>query len=175
MTNHLKRKQDCPNINNLELTEEIKNIILNDRVYHPPKNDVKKKKEIVEVVHELEYTTSNVDTSTATNDKLDGVNIVYLIKLREHINHNENVFKLGRTSRTMRERLNGYSKGSEVVCQFNCNHTTNAKMEKHLKDAFARDTEEFKMRTDLGTEFVEGKPLQVLCKFLDVIKTFDVM
>lgn len=171
MRTHFKRNRGCPNINNVELTDEIKNIVLNDRVYHPPKIDVKKRKEVIEVEQNI-VVTSNVGTSN--NNSLDGTNILYLIKLREHVNNGENVFKFGRTNKTMRERLNGYPKGSEVICMFNCKHIGNSAMEKHLKDAYS-DSEDFKIRTDLGLEFVEGEPLKVLYKFLDVIKFFDVM
>lgn len=37
---HLERKRPCADINHLELTEEIKEIVLRNRIYHPPKEDV---------------------------------------------------------------------------------------------------------------------------------------
>lgn len=37
MQNHLKRKKSCPNVNNVELTKEIKETIIRDRKHHETK------------------------------------------------------------------------------------------------------------------------------------------
>ena len=34
--NHMSRKFKCGNVNNIQLTDGIKEIVLNDRVYYPP-------------------------------------------------------------------------------------------------------------------------------------------
>lgn len=36
MVNHFKRKKPCPNLNNIEMTDEIKQKILDNRIYHIP-------------------------------------------------------------------------------------------------------------------------------------------
>lgn len=34
---HFNRKKSCKNLNNVDLTDEIKEVVIRDRVYHPPK------------------------------------------------------------------------------------------------------------------------------------------
>lgn len=36
---HLERKRPCADINHLELTEDIKEVVLRNRIYHPPKEE----------------------------------------------------------------------------------------------------------------------------------------
>jgi hypothetical protein len=150
MQTHFKRKKGCENKNNLELTDIIKEIVLQDRIYHVPKN----KKDCVAIKQltlknemlEHKLSESNVETQMGSN----GENLIYLIQEREFVN--TNVFKFGRTNKLITERLKGYSNGSIVIHTHKCNRC-NKDMEMELKLLY---NDNVILRKDIGTEYIEG-------------------
>lgn len=75
INNHFNRKRVCANVNNIELTDEIKQTILDNRIYHPP---------------------APVQAPTTINNTINNVNIYNTVskmdpeykieKLMEHLN-----------------------------------------------------------------------------------------
>jgi hypothetical protein len=82
---------------------------------------------------------------------------VYLLQEREFIKTKENIYKIGRTKKTMLERLRGYPKGSNVIYQnlFKCCD----KIENKLKIVLNLS---FKQRIDIGTEYFEGDLINII-------------
>lgn len=159
MQTHFKRKKGCENKNNLELTDVIKEIVLQDRVYHPPKT-----KKDCATIKQLTLKNELLENKLKCNiDEIEneGENIIYLIQEREFLN--TNVFKFGRTDKTINERLKGYSKGSIVLHTHKCK-CLNKEAEQNIKTIFKDNVV---MRTDIGSEYIEGNYYDVCKIFLE--------
>jgi hypothetical protein len=84
-------------------------------------------------------------------------NQFYLLREREFIKLNEQVYKIGRTNQQFLTRMNGYPKGSQVVFMSlvsNC-YT----LEETIKKIF---TQKFIKRKDIGNEYFEGDVNEML-------------
>ena len=90
--------------------------------------------------------------------------LVYILKLREHIRHPEDIFKVGRTTKPMSHRLAGYPKGAIVMKSFSCYHSIKA--EKNLLEAF-RDR--FTPAIDYGSEYFRGNFHEMLKLMQDIV------
>lgn len=76
---------------------------------------------------------------------------IYLIQLREFINSNQNVYKVGKTKRESSKRLNQYPKGSKEIFTIACDDCDI--LENEILTLFR---EKYISRTDLGSEYVQG-------------------
>jgi hypothetical protein len=79
------------------------------------------------------------------------VHYVYLLKLREHIKSNENIFKIGKTTQLNSRRFIGYPKGSIVLFQIICSDCH--KLEDNIKKFFKIKYEQMK---EYGDEYFKG-------------------
>jgi hypothetical protein len=110
MKDHLyKRIKPCPAkslLKDIELTDEIKDYILINRVYHIPKQ-----------------VTNTLKPELIENDK--EYHFIYMIRPKENVIHNENVYKIGKTKSKTPDinisRLTSYGKGTELVFISQCN------------------------------------------------------
>ena len=85
---------------------------------------------------------------------------IYLLQEREFIKTGEPVYKLGKTTTTIQQRLQGYPKGSRLIL---CIEVEDChEREKKLLDKFKR---EFKLRKDIGNEYFEGDK-QTMMKYI---------
>jgi len=83
-----------------------------------------------------------------------------LLQEREFIKTGEPIYKLGKTTKTIQERLQGYPKGSRLIL---CIEVEDChEKEKKLLDKFRR---EFKLRKDIGNEYFEGDK-QTMMKYI---------
>ena len=82
---------------------------------------------------------------------------VYLLQEREFIKTKENIYKIGRSSRLIKERLKGYPKNSKLI--FHKEVLNSRNIEKKIKTQFC---EEFKQRKDIGSEYFEGDIIQMI-------------
>src|SRR5579864_1264628 len=89
---------------------------------------------------------------------------VYLIRVRENKRCNDNVYKVGK-SRNLSNRMNSYTKGSEVYLFIAVNDET--KCERLLLHSFR---EKFKHREDFGREYFEGNISAMMELFINTIK-----
>ena len=76
---------------------------------------------------------------------------IYLLQEREFIRTNDNVYKVGMTTKENYERFRQYPKGSVLLFQMICNNCKN--IEKLVLKKFK---ETFKQRKDIGSEYFEG-------------------
>lgn len=91
-------------------------------------------------------------------------NYVYLIREREFIRTNEQIYKLGKTTQTPNTRLQGYPKESEVILFIDvadCHKTENI-----LKDEFDKL---YIHRKDIGREYYEGDLNSMKRTFFEVV------
>jgi hypothetical protein len=81
---------------------------------------------------------------------------IYLIRLREFVRLNEKTYKIGRTKRTLFERLQAYPKGSEFIVA----HATknSIKVEKDIKKHFINKYTQMK---EYGSEYFQGDPKEM--------------
>lgn len=93
----------------------------------------------------------NNDKSKDSSSFLESGDYVYLLKVREFIKSDENIYKIGRTSKGCNKRMTQYPKGSMV---FDIIKVIDAKIcENEIKRIF---NSKFKQRKDIGTEYYEG-------------------
>lgn len=82
---------------------------------------------------------------------------IYLLRLREYVKNNENVYKIGRSKTTIEIRMNGYPKNSELICLQPVTDSTLA--EGKLKKLFKY---KFIHRPDIGQEYFEGDGIEMV-------------
>ncbi len=140
------RKKSCPAIkNNIELTDDIKNHILENRVYIIPKENKK-----------------------TQNDKLTKYNtnkgFVYMFYTRASKNTNEYVYKTGK-SHDYNQRKAGYMKGGDMLFVMNVK-------DRHLCEniVLAHFNREFIHRADYGREFFEGDIFEMVMLMKTILK-----
>jgi len=76
---------------------------------------------------------------------------VYLIKERESIQLNENIYKIGRTNQCHLKRLAQYPKGSVLLLHLTCKNST--KVENDIKILFNK---KYTQKREYGLEYFEG-------------------
>ena len=89
---------------------------------------------------------------------------MYLIKLREFINSNQNVYKVGRTTQDQYKRLRGYPKGSLLLFHMICKNSI--KMERLVLEKFKN---KYTQRIDIGREYFEGEHKTMIGIIFEVI------
>jgi hypothetical protein len=99
--------------------------------------------------------------SVINNSSLDNINnksnYIYLIKTREFIRTNENIYKIGRTSQDGMKRINQYPKGSELIIFRKCIDCI--KIETELLKLFKI---KYKHHSNYGNEYFEGNELDII-------------
>ena len=101
----------------------------------------------------------NASTSVIENNNTN--HAIYIVKFAEHIRCKDNIFKVGRTTRGIHNRIKGYPKNSQVLFS---THVKDAKLcerivlencrkEPNLKKCDRNNKEQYKR---LGNEFFEG-------------------
>ena len=96
---------------------------------------------------------------------------VYLIREREFIRLDEFTYKIGRTTQSPNNRLNGYPKGSEVILFVNVDDCV--KIEDIIIKVF---TLKFKLMDEYGAEYFNGNKNDMIRTILKIIlnpKSFD--
>ena len=92
--------------------------------------------------------------------------VIYLLKTRESIRMNEDVYKIGRT-KNMKNRLQQYPKGSEFITTMKVNDQRMC--ERVLLYMFK---DKFKQREDMGNEYFEGNLDQMKSVLCDIARLF---
>jgi hypothetical protein len=87
---------------------------------------------------------------------MEPTNYIYLVKEREFIKTNENIYKIGRSKQENTKRFLQYPKGSELILQEACGDCI--KTEKMIINEFKIH---FIHRKDIGNEYFEGDYLKM--------------
>ena len=94
---------------------------------------------------------------------------IYLLKEREFIKTNENIYKLGKTKQNNENRIKQYPKGSKLfllkIC-YDCD-----KMENILLASFRK---KFKQRKDIGREYFEGEYNDMIKNIENILNNFNI-
>lgn len=85
---------------------------------------------------------------------------IYLLQLREHVNKEEGVYKIGRTKQTNLKRFQSYPKNSKLYLLISVEDCVSK--EKDIIGYFRR---KYKQRRDIGLEYFEGDK----CKMMEDI------
>jgi hypothetical protein len=152
MRKHLYiNKKICAGIDNdIILTDEIKDKILENRIYSVPKL-TKQTKELKIINNE---------------DLLINTGSIYLFYTRASKNADESVYKIGKT-RNYLQRKEGYDKGGDML--FVVNVSNRHECENIIKDAFRK---EFKIRKDYGYEYFEGDVYEMVMLIKDTLNDY---
>lgn len=110
--------------------------------------------ENIENMIETEYIEEKLDEFKQVNDVK--IEYIYLIKLREFIRTNEDIYKLGRTSQLNFSRLNSYPKFSVLICQLMC--FDSARCERELIKLCKMNYK----HSIYGNEYFEGNPYLIM-------------
>lgn len=150
MVRHLNTlKTICPGTcNNIELTKEIKDCIVENRVYKIPKTNVKK-------------IPSEIDTKININE-----GNIYIFYTRACKNIDEPVYKIGKSYNYLK-RAEGYDKGGDMI--FVVNVSNRHTCENLIKKAFSV---EFKQRKDYGAEYFEGDIFEMVMVMKDILEDY---
>ena len=158
MKRHLyASKKVCPSVRNqIELTDEIKEEILNNRRYRIP--HVKKEKK------EIKASITEKFAEISMNNNLDvDKGSIYIMYTRACKNGDEGVYKIGKTGDYIK-RQSQYTKGGEMIFVANVNNRHES--ENLLKAGFCK---EFKQRRDYGTEYYEGDIFEMVLLLKDIL------
>lgn len=94
---------------------------------------------------------------------------IYLIREREFLLRNEQVFKIGRSAqfadRVIKRVATGYKKGSEIWLTIRCPILLYKEVESSLKSTFCH---RFEKHGD-GSEYFKGSPLDMIKLITDVV------
>ena len=90
---------------------------------------------------------------------------IYLIHTREFYNHDELVYKIGKTKKLNFHRFNQYPRGSVLLFQMVCNDCDicETKILKHFNSRY-------KHRKDVGTEYFEGDYNDMIDEIFKIVK-----
>jgi hypothetical protein len=97
------------------------------------------------------------------------MNYIYLIREREFINSEKNVFKIGKTTQRPEKRMANYPKDSEIILFVQVNNCDT--MEPLLIDRFKN---KFRQCTEIGTESFEGDRYLMMDEIITSIKYHDI-
>jgi hypothetical protein len=149
---HFNRNNICPAIeNNIDLTDDIKNYILINRSYKIPKEE-KQKKEKFDII------------KLPNNNYL---HYIYLIRCKENVRHNENIYKIGKTvtkELTINlKRLTGYGIGTELILIRQCKNSDT--IENTILEEFNKRFTKY----ELGREYFIGDNndmIDIICSII---------
>lgn len=157
MRRHLyKNKNIClPIKQDIELTDEIKKIILRDRIYRAPKakKPIKEPKQVCN------------DSDVFMIQKEIVYNYIYLIRPKENVKHCENIYKVGQTKTLDSNipRISSYGKGSELIAIIRC--VDSLKLEQDILQKFNKTFKKY----IFGNEYFVGDYQKMLKIIHDTI------
>jgi hypothetical protein len=93
-------------------------------------------------------------------------NYVYLLREREFIKSNEEIYKIGKTTKPNHTRFNQYPKGSVLMFQIMCNDCSIT--EKNIISIFKT---KFNHQKDIGSEYFEGDYTEMMAVMYSVVST----
>jgi hypothetical protein len=153
MKEHLFKKiKSCPAIeNNIDLTDDIKNYILINRFYKIPKEE----KQLKEKTSIIKLPNNN------------HLHYIYLIRCKENVRHNENIYKIGKTvtkELTINlKRLTGYGIGTELILIRQCINSNT--IENTILEEFNKKFTKY----ELGREYFIGNynnMIDIICNII---------
>lgn len=113
---HVKMKRDCSkykkiNINIDDMQNILQTFLINTNIIKTDNYvDLSGKPN-----EELDNYINNIDTETDTSEIAKDDEFIYIIQEREFIKTNESIYKIGKTKKDLRTRMNGYPKNSKVL------------------------------------------------------------
>jgi hypothetical protein len=105
----------------------------------------------------LEYPNLEESKFEKSNDLEVSTNYIYLLQEREFIKCNEQIYKIGMTKKENHTRFSKYPKGSVLLFQMICKNCE--KVERNIIKLFQSV---FLQRKDIGTEYFEGKYINMI-------------
>lgn len=90
---------------------------------------------------------------------------VYLLQEREFIKTGENIFKIGMTTQSGLARFKQYPKGSKLLLHVLCHGSRLVE-----SVAIIKFKQMFKQRRDIGTEYFEGDPYQMMTELFNLAR-----
>jgi hypothetical protein len=155
--------------NDVELTDSIKEYIMNNRCYRETKPS--KPASTPAPAPAPAPTIIHVDASSASPCASISLRVVakceyvYLIYVREFLMRNEPVYKIGKTTQVGLTRFGGYPKGSVLLYLQSCVDCTQAE-----REIMALFKSKYEQCTEYGTEYFRGDEMEMMCDMCAVVK-----
>ena len=105
--------------------------------------------------------------NTNFNTKTFICNYIYLIKEREFVNNNQNIYKIGKTKQENNKRFKNYPNGSILLFHTMCIDCDT--FEKKLIDIFNK---KFNNKRDIGLEYFEGDYREMIRIILNILLNY---
>lgn len=174
---HINRKYKCNgeiNINkNNPKEENIENKII-EKLEAKLEEKFNEKDKLMNKLLENNFNISNlVQTLVNKNkneeikekqEKLNVCGCIYLIRTREYLVQDKNIYKVGKTSNNLYERLGKYGKGGEVIFSISVEQSKLDEIEKKIIKLFKT---KFVQKKDIGTEYFEGDKIAMIKEMFD--------
>jgi hypothetical protein len=169
----------------LEKTKQFitETIIQKDELIHQKEVIIEQKDEIIEqqreIIEQNNDMDNNVNNENNESKKLysskyeknytrDGDDYIYLLKEREFIKTKECIYKIGRTEKGYRKRVDQYPNGSKVFVIIKV--PDSIKYEKVILEIFKI---KFRRRLDIGSEYFEANILDIRKELYKIIRRLD--
>ncbi len=93
---------------------------------------------------------------------------VYIIHVREFINSDQEIYKIGKTSQVHTKRANSYPKGSclQFHIRVEDSHNVEKQIIRYFKESFAQ-------RLDIGIEYFEGNYIKMRQAMIKIVETYE--
>ena len=166
-------------LNNIELTNTIKT--LEDKIKQLEEKTLilyTQNKEKQELLNNKDIEIKNLYQNKNTKNKDDGdikikmvQGYVYIIRECDFVRLNEDIYKIGRTSKTNPEdRFQKYRKGTEIIGFFRVNDSIEC--ENKIIKCFSNHTNITKMN-EYGKEYFQGDKNELLIEILQIVKHYN--
>ena len=154
MRHHLyDKKKACPAlVNDLLLTDDIKDYILANHFYRPPvvqapsKTPARQRVTQVELIHAIEQQASSVSLKVVAVCEY-----IYLVYVREFKIRGEPIYKIGRSTQENLNRFKQYPKGSLLLLLLACKDCVSTE-----RALLAKFKTKYTQCTEYGTEYFNG-------------------
>lgn len=112
----------------------------------------------------LKEELKNMSTQKSCNTATRG--FLYMLREREFLKTNEQVYKVGKTTQQIHKRMGNYPKNSELILAIKFQNCHQSELEL-LK--LMRCTETIKQRKDIGNEYFEGDENEIIKSFFKLV------
>jgi len=169
MQRHLfDNKKTCPAVLcDIVLTDEIRQYVLDNRVYHIPKVSEKAPNKIIQVI-DKSISANQCGTGPISLTVVAKCEYVYLLYVREFMIRNTPVYKVGRSTQENLKRFSQYPKGSIILLFLACKDCTATE-----KTLIALFCDKYEQCTEYGTEYFKGNAEDMMKDMFDTVKNID--
>jgi hypothetical protein len=157
--------------NNKELENKNKELKTENNIFKGENNTLKELLNNKDI--QIKDLYKNIYNKTKDNDiKIKIIQeYIYILRECDFVRLNEDIYKIGRTSKTNPEdRFQKYRKGTEIIGFFKVNNSIEC--EKKIINCFS-DHDNIKKMSEYGKEYFQGNRNELLKEILEIVKNYN--